>query len=1093
LSARSWPSAVAHAVSLFGAEVSRKLTAGGAEEQLKAPTERLLTVLGERLGLERIVCHGEVHLSEFGVRPDIRVDVGGGLVGYIELKAPGRSIDPKTFRDREAAQFAKLSLLPNVIYSNGQEWILRQLGRPERTARFNLPLAAAGSRLQPMDDAFAALIRDFLRWAPEPPRDLPGLVHAVSGLCRLLYLEVRDALAAEGHRPRTAGPGSFRSLANDWRELLFADLNDDAFADQYAQTVTFALLLARRDGISFENRSIEDIAKLLGKQHSLMGRALQLLTQQEISDLGLSVILDTLTAVIGAVDWAHVEGHDSDAYVHLYETFLKQYDRDRRKATGSYYTPNEVVNAMVALVETTLIERLGQSRGFASKDVTVVDPAMGTGTFLINVLERVAREIDAREGPGAVGPALREYVEAQLYGMELQLGPYAVAELRHYDALHHYGTQPPLNGLKLFVADTLDPPDPIARQLGMWYRPILQSRIEAARFKSDVPVMVVLGNPPYGERPAGGGKWIEGDPPGLRGRAPAPLDAFRAPGNGRHEYKLANAYVHFWRWATWKAFDAHEDHPAGVVAYITLAAYCTGQAFRGMREYLRRTCDEGWIIDLSPEGQRAAVNTRIFPEVQQEICIGIFVRAGAPDRTCPARIRRLSLSGDRAAKLDALAHLRLDDERWRDVPTGWREPFVQAQSTAWLSTPLLTDLMPWTTPGVKTNRNWVTAPSPDVLARRWERLVSAPAEQKDALMKATRDRHIAKRFSGAGTRRAALGRPLAEESGNCPAPERFANRSFDRQWIIPDQRVIDFPRHELRNSLSRRQVFATIPNTEAPESGPGVTFTELLPDTHHYSGRGGLVIPLYRDSSGAVPNIRPRLLAALASRIGHEITAEDLFAYIACIVGHAGYSKQFAAELAAPGIRVPLTALPGVWDSAVRIGHEVIWLHTFGDRFDAADDGRPRSGSNDCGVTLPVGRRPRTIRMIPDGPADMPERLQYDPATETLHVGVGQIKPVPEAVFRYEVSSMKVLKHWFDYRKKKPSAKRTSELDTIIAEAWKPAWTTELLSLITVLGRLVDLEPAQRVVLDRALDGPMITLTELYETGALPAPQAPLF
>lgn len=824
-----------------------------------------------------------------------------------------------------------------------------------------------------------------------------------------------------------------------------------------------------------------------------MGRALQLLTQQEIADLGLSVTLDTLTTVIGAVDWAHIESHDDDAYVHLYETFLKQYDRDRRKATGSYYTPIEVVDAMVGLVETVLVEQLGQVRGFASKDVTVVDPAMGTGTFLINILDRVACDVEVREGAGAVGPALREYVHKQLYGMELQLGPYAVAELRHYDALHRHGTQPSENGLRLFVTDTLDPPDPVARQMGMWYTPILQSRIEAARFKSEEPVMVVLGNPPYGERPTGGGKWIEGDPPGRPRRARAPLDDFRAPGNGKHEYKLANAYVHFWRWATWKAFDAHEDHPAGVVAFITLSAYCTGQAFRGMREYLRRTCDAGWIIDLSPEGQRSAVSARIFPDVQQEICIGIFIRTGAPDPRRPARIRRLGITGNRAAKLDALTHLSLDDDRWRNVPSGWQEPFVEAQSTAWLATPLLTDLMPWAAPGVKPNRNWVKAPSPEVLKRRWQRLVNAPVDQKNDLMKATRDRHIAKRFSGAGTRNAILGKTLAEEAGECPSPTPYGNRSFDRQWLIPDHRVIDFPRMELQRSVSTKQVFATIPHTEPPQTGPGITFTALLPDTDHYRGRGGLVVPLYRDAEAATPNVRHNLLSALAGRLGHDVNAKDLLAYIACIVGFSGYSERFADDLANPGIRVPLTACPGIWDAAVRLGREVIWLHTFGERFDAAEDGRPCSGTDHCSVTLPTARRPRIVRMIPDTSSQMPDRMRHEPETETLHIGVGEIRPVPEAVVRYEVSGMKVLKHWFDYRKKNPTAKRTSQLDSIIAESWKPAWTTELLNLIAVLGRLIDLEPAQRDLLEQTVANPQITLADLHDVSAVPMPQEPLF
>jgi hypothetical protein len=1043
--------------------------------------------------LERVVCHGEARLAGYGVRPDIRVDVGSGLVGYIELKAPGRSIDPATFKGREADQFSRLSLLPNVIYTNGQDWILRQFGKPERSAALNLPVTSASSRLQPRDESFGNLVTDFLRWSPDPPRDLPALVRAVSGLCRLLYFEVRDALVGEGGKGRGWGPKSFRGLADEWRRLLFAELNDDNFADQYAQTVTFALLLARRDGISFENRTIEDIAKLLGKQHSLMGRALELLTHEEIAGHGLTVTLDTLTSVIGAVDWSYVDAHDGDAYLYLYEAFLKQYDQTRRKVTGSYYTPNEVVDGMVRMVESILTKKLGQSRGFASRDVTVVDPAMGTGTFLINVLDRFAREIENREGPGSVGPALRDYVGSRLFGMELQLGPFAVAELRHYDALHRYGTQPPAEGLRLFVTDTLDPPDPVAEQLGMWYAPILQSRQEAARFKSDIPVMVVLGNPPYGERPMGGGKWVEGAPPGSKGRAPAPLDAFRTPGNGQHEYKLANAYIHFWRWATWKAFDAHKDHPAGVVAFITLAGYCVSQAFQGMREYLRRTCDEGWIIDLSPEGHQPSVNTRIFPDVQQPICIAIFARTGAPNSTLPASIHRLELNGRREAKLAALAQLSLDDERWIDVQTGWRDPFLPNHDATWLATPMLESLMPWHSPGVKTNRNWVIAPSPDVLRHRWERLISAPVEQKNELMKATTARSISTRFRGEVSSHAILGKPIGEEAGNCPDPVRIGYRSFDRQWIIDDLRLIDRPREELRRKHSASQLYATVPNTEAPTTGPAITFTNLIPDSHHYANRGGEVIPLYLDSGATIPNVAPRLLEFLSECLGARVSAEDLVAYIAGVTAHDGFSVRFAQALADLEIRVPITASLSLWQEATELGKEVIWLHTYGEFFADEHNGRPRSSIDQCAVTLPRERMPRHVRMIPYGENEMPDRLKYDPATETLYIGRGEIKPVPIAVFHYEVSKLKVIKHWFDYRKKNPRRKYTSKLDYIINKSWQPAWTTELLNMITVIGRLIDIEPAQEAVLERILAGPQISIVDLQSAGIVARPPDRLF
>ena len=108
----------------------------------------------------------------------------------------------------------------------------------------------------------------------------------------------------------------FLGLAGDWRKLLFPDASDGVFADGYAQTVTFAVLLARIEGIDLESTSLHEVGQKLGTEHSLMGKALQLLTQDVVGDF------------VPAID------------LHLYENFLAEYDPELRKATGTYYTPH---------------------------------------------------------------------------------------------------------------------------------------------------------------------------------------------------------------------------------------------------------------------------------------------------------------------------------------------------------------------------------------------------------------------------------------------------------------------------------------------------------------------------------------------------------------------------------------------------------------------------------------------------------------------------------------------------------------------------------------------------------------------------------
>src|SRR5215213_8438739 len=186
----------------------------------------------------------------------------------------------------------------------------------------------------------------------------------------------------------------------------------------------------------------------------------------------------------------------------------------------------------------------------------------------------------------------------------------------------HNATVPP-DALRLFLADTLHNPYGEEAHIFASLEPIARSRQAANKIKREEPVMVVIGNPPYRERARGLGGWIEQGNP--QASQQPPLDAFRAPHNGRYEKTLLNLYAYFWRWGIWKVFDAHPEAPAGIVAFISSAGYLAGPGFRGMREYLRRQTDEGWVIDVSPEGLRPPVPTRIFPGVQRPLAIGIFV------------------------------------------------------------------------------------------------------------------------------------------------------------------------------------------------------------------------------------------------------------------------------------------------------------------------------------------------------------------------------------------------------------------------------------------------------------------------------------
>ncbi|WEH34403.1 N-6 DNA methylase [Streptomyces sp. AM 4-1-1] len=1034
-----------------------------------------------------MTAHGQHAIKKLKARPDFAMTIGGKIIGHVELKAPGKGVDPSKWsvNSHDHEQWEKIKVLPNLLYTDGYEWALYREGvQIGATARLVGDLDHGTAALAVADDRFEQLVALFFGWVPTEPENLGDLVKRIAGLCALLRDEVRERLARE---ERGEANATFTFLAQDWRDLLFPDATPESFADQYAQTLTFALLLARIENIDLETLSLVEVARKLGKSHSLMGRALEVMTDDALD--GLRGVVGVMVEVISKVDSALFEDETGDAYLHFYEGFLGAYDPALRQRTGIYYTPNEVVSFMVGFTDQVLRTRLGREKGFGSDDVTVVDPATGTGTFLINIVNRVAKDIE-QEYDNGLKPGLLRKLAGRLIGFEKQTGPYAVAELRLSHAFKAHQTEIVDNAFRLHVADTLDDPG-VEQRLGFVYEAIAQHRKAANKIKAEEQVMVVIGNPPYlkGAKAAGQGRWIA---EGGENKAPPILNRFRAPDIGRTGYALDNLYVYFWAWATWKAFDqmsanGDPDAPSGVVAFITNAGFLDSKGAAGMRRYLRTSADEGWIIGLSPEGAYSDTRNRVFPTAKREICIAIFVRRGTPNPNLPATVQRLDVpAGRREEKFAWLAGLGVDGHKdgspWQICSEVLTDPFRPAAAEDWAMMPPLDALLPWTTPGNKNNRSWPISPSREALHDRWKALIKAPKSRKAALMKGTRDRSPDKLEQPLPNQE--WREVLADATNQIPVLEPYGRMTFDRQHLIADRRIIDYPRPPLWFTKSDRQVFLSELHSESGRPGPAVSFTALIPDMHHFKGtEGGRVLPLYRDPLGQHVNITPGLLEALASVLGIPVTAEDLLAYIAGIAGHSGYTEYFRQQLSAPGVRIPLTRDADLWEKVANVGKRVVWLHTYGDRWADPAAGRPESEPR-----LPERDRPRNPTPIGEGSGGFPEAILYDAGTRTLTLGTGAIAPVTSEVWDYQIGGVQVVKKWFGFRKRNPDVERQTPLNDILPEEWPSEYTIELLNLLNVLGLLVALEPEQRSLLREVAEAPMIGIDELTQRGLLPVP-----
>jgi hypothetical protein len=323
------------------------------------------------------------------------------------------------------------------------------------------------------------LFEAFLGWQPIPPLSARELAKVSARLCRLLRDEVTEQLEREND--------ALTHLAADWRKLLFPTASDAEFADGYAQAVTFGLLMARARKIGLSN-GIDQVAKELRKSNSLIGTALRLLTDHAENQDALKTSLATLTRVLDSVDWSKISKGDPEAWLYFYEEFLGGYDNTLRKKTGSYYTPPEVVRSMVRLVDEALRspDRFARPSGLASGDVTIADPAVGTGTFLLAVFRQIADTIEVSQGAGAVSGAITAAVN-RLIGFELQFGPFAVAQLRLLAELVDLGCAAAHPALRLHITDTLGNPFVEQEWLPSFYEPISKSRQAADTIKRQEP------------------------------------------------------------------------------------------------------------------------------------------------------------------------------------------------------------------------------------------------------------------------------------------------------------------------------------------------------------------------------------------------------------------------------------------------------------------------------------------------------------------------------------------------------------------------------------------------------------------------------
>ena len=1065
---------MSHPIHVFADEVADNFSQhidAQPEDQLKAPVGNLLRDIGQLTGTEVVRWRTEVRADDLHGRPDLGISVDQLLLGHIELKAPGAGARPERFsaRSRNGEQWKRFQALPNLIYTDGSEWSLFRSGKRISRVRVADDVSESGSdgveesRLSTLEN----MLRDFLLWQPITPATAQGLAEFLAPLTRILRDEVATALERGAN-----AQSSLRRLALEWSGLLFPESDDSQFADAYAQTLTYALLLAKFEGA--ENLHPNFASYTLQGEHALLAQAIGLLEAPDVRS-ELIMPIELLERAIGAVDSDVIQQED-DPWIYFYEQFLGEYDPKLRRDRGVYYTPVEVVRAQTRLAGELLREKFGKPLTFADDDVVVLDPATGTGTYPLAVLDHAEHSVREWLGPGAV-PGKMHDLAGRLNGFEILVGPYAVAHLRISQRLRDVGVTdvPP----RIFLTDTLESPN----ALPDFTASILQERLtdehrRAQEIKKDTRVFVCIGNPPYdreqrdpdddeGRRKGGWVRYGDEAPD-----APAPiLEDFLAPareaGAGVHLKNLYNDYVYFWRWALWKVFDSTND--AGIVTFITASSYLRGPGFVGMRRKMRETFDELWIIDLEGDSLGARKTDNVFA-IRTPVAIAIGVRNGQPNSKSPARVWKTKLTGSEKSKLETLDAVQsFEDLDWRECSEEWEAPFYAAGTGSYFDWPPITDVFPWQHSGSQLKRTWPVGETEQVLQKRWQSLMALSKSRRRMAFKETRDRKIDRRYQAlrdVGNR----DEPISAlyPSACVPPIERYAYRSLDRHSVIADSRVGDFMRPDLWRIHGESQCYMTSLLTDVIGTGPAAMVASYIPDLHHFHGRGAKdIIPLWRDGDTSDPNITDGVLESLGQTYGSCIAPERLFAYSYGILAQPSYVTRFWDELELPPPHLPITKDSELFERVADHGARLIYLHTYGQRFARPEDnGRVPQG--EARYKKPVSSD------------QYPEDFGYDAEKQTLRVGDGEFAPVAPEVWNYSVSGLQIVKSWLDYRKLKRSGRRSSPLDDIRPESWN--FAEDLLELLWVLEATIALQPEGEELLD------MVCASETFSKSELPTP-----
>lgn len=944
-----------------------------------------------------------------GGNPDFKVcDNKHRLSGYIEAKDP-KVADLNAIEDTPQLK-RYLSTFDNLILTNFLEFRLYRSGKIINKVILASPLLFNKARIAPpaeKSDAMLGLLEKFFSFSLPNISSAQQLAHELAKRTKFLRDEViKNELGDKGNE-------YIHGFFEAFRKYLIYDLKSEDFADLYSQTVTYGLFAARtRSGTEFNRKLAYDyIPKSIG----ILRDVFKFISLEDIPK-PMEWIVDDISETLANTDVKKIlheyyrEHKGEDPIVHFYETFLAEYDPATRERRGVYYTPEPVVFYIVHSLNNILKEHFGKPEGFASKGVTVLDPAGGTLTFMSEAVKLAVKEYTESYGEGAKERFIRDNILNNFYAFELMMAPYAIGHMKMAFTLEELGCALSEDEkFKLYLTNTLE-----FKELEEIRIPGLSALSDeshkAGEIKRNKPILVIMGNPPYSGHSANKDEWILKEIKSY----------FQVDGHPLGEKNpkwLQDDYVKFIRFSQWKIEQAGE----GVLGFITNHSYLDNPTFRGMRQSLMKTFNEICILDLHgnslkkevcPDGSK---DENVF-DIQQGVAIALFIKKKGMSG---CKVRHADLYGRRDVKYKWLDSHDRDKTKWavlapksefylfvpRDERLGKKyERFVK-----------VTDIFPVNSVGVVTSRDeFVIDANKQSLKKRILELKNE--SQPDEIIKQTYGLRDKASWKLKTTR---------EEIRHADINEHIIPilyRPFDTQYIFYHDALIERLRKEVMRHMMRENYSlcvgraGQVVGTEKPWN---IVFCSKYIEDFNLFYRGGNVnFPLYLYKSSEqpkrrsfttamllfepqaeyvvkVPNINPDVFNALKSAYGRTPSPEAIFHYVYAVLYSNTYRNKYPGFLRIDFPRVPFTSNKELFKKLGELGKELVSLHLM--------------------EHSAIGR---SIAKFEGKGENNVDKLIYDESNSRLYVNKSQyFEGIKDDVYEYQIGGYQVAMKWLKDRK----------------------------------------------------------------------------